>query len=118
MQDVIDIGAKPLARSQVANVAFNNAGASPLAYSDFDEYFVEIFLVAGRKIVQSEDELIELKKSFENVRADETSDARDEPGARSSAKMGLQVGIEPFVVHRGDRNSKSRSAAEFGGWDA
>src|SRR5262249_29536882 len=90
--------AEALAGGRIANVTFNNPGASPFARTHFCADFVEIFLVAGGKIVEAEDVLIELKKGFENVRADETCDASDEPGAGSSAKRGLKFVIEHLDV--------------------
>lgn len=67
MEDIVDIGAEALAGSGVANVAFNDAGTGPFARADFCADLIKVVLVAGGKVVESEDVLIELEKSFENV---------------------------------------------------
>jgi len=138
MEDVIDIGAEAVAGLQIADITFDNASTSPFARTHLCVDFVEIFLVAGRKVIKAEDVLVELKKGFENVGADETGDTGDEPGTGSSAKTGLKFVIEHFVFsvlclaifnahgagdnpspHRMGRGCKTRnlSAAEFGRWD-
>jgi len=89
VQNVIDISAESLTGGQVANVAFNNACTSPFARADIGADLVEILLVTRGKVVEAKDELVELKKGFENIRAYKAGDTRDQPGAGSSAESGL-----------------------------
>jgi hypothetical protein len=46
-------------------------------------------LVTRGKVVEAKDELVNLKKGFENVRAYKAGDTCDQPGAGSSAESGL-----------------------------
>jgi len=89
MEDVIDIGAKPAAGSEIADITFDNASASPFLQSDFRANFVEVPLVTGAKIIETENVLVEPEECFEDVRADESGNAGDEPGAGSGAKSRL-----------------------------
>ena len=51
---------------------------------------VEVALVAGGEVVQSDDTLIELQQGFGQVAADEAGDPGDEPGFGLGLKLRFQ----------------------------
>ena len=56
---------------------------------------VEILGVSGRKVVETDDCLSERQETLEQVRSNESSDTRDEPGAGILSEIRLS-GLESF----------------------
>lgn len=64
----------------LADVAFDEAQARLLRGADQVGHFVRVALVMGGKVIQARHVLIEQKQGFEQVAANESDDACDEPG--------------------------------------
>jgi hypothetical protein len=71
---------------QITNVALNELEIGPLRWSDKALHFVQVVLVAGSEVVQAHHALIERKQGFQQVAANETRHARDQPGFVGSWK--------------------------------
>ena len=67
MQNEINIGAKPLACREIADVAFDTTSVSPFNEAYFGPDLVQIFLVTSGKIVEAQDVLVELEQGFEKI---------------------------------------------------
>jgi len=79
---------------QVADIAFDEGKAGPLACGQFALNFVQVVLVAGGEVVQADDGLVEAKQGFEQVGADEARHSGDKPGFVG----GLEVLLYLFVA--------------------
>ena len=80
VQDVVDALNGLVAVFRRANVTLDELKVSPLVVCDQALHFIQIALVAGGKVVQTDDALVELEQGFEQVAADEAGHAGDEPG--------------------------------------
>lgn len=79
MQDIIGVDAGCMAITEVAYITINEVEALPLGFGYETLDFVEVTLIAGGKIIQSDDPLVEFEQGFKEVGADEAGDAGDEP---------------------------------------
>lgn len=72
---------------QVANIAFHEGEARPLLGRDRCADFVQVALVAGGKVVQAGDGLVQLQQGLQQVRADEAGASGHEPLARRGGQF-------------------------------
>lgn len=70
--------------------------------------FVEVVPMAGGEVVEADDGLVEPEERIEQVRADETGHAGDEPGARGVPEGGLGL-----VVSRHGLGRRRRSGVDW-----
>jgi len=63
--------------AKVADVAFDEAEATPLLFSDQGLDLVQVVLVAGGEVVQAHYCLVQFKQGFQQVGAYETGDSGD-----------------------------------------
>src|SRR5665811_455887 len=78
---------------QIADVAIDEVEVCPLLVRDEGLNFVEVALVSGGEVVQTDHALVELEQGFEQVAADEASDAGDEPCMWLGGEAGLKLGV-------------------------
>jgi len=79
VQHVVHALAGALAVGQSADVALDEAEARPLRGRDEALYFIQVALMASGEVVQPHHFLVEFEQGFEQVTADETGDAGDQP---------------------------------------
>lgn len=89
VQYMIDSGTGTSTVVHLANVTLDKAKAGPLCLSHEATHFVQVSLVAGSKIIEPHDTLVELKQGFKQVRTDEASYASDKPRAGLLAQFCL-----------------------------
>ena len=82
MQHVIDALTGAATGVEVADVALDEFEPCPLRWLDERLHLIEVALIAGRKIIQPDDPLIELEQRLQQIGADEAGDAGDQPGPR------------------------------------
>ncbi len=80
-----------LAVGQLADVTFNEAEVGPLVWGDQGLHFIQVALVAGGKVVEAHHALVELEQGLQQVAANETRRAGDEPGFGVLAQLGLDL---------------------------
>ena len=80
VQDVVHTLNGLLAVVQVANVALDELEVGPLRGGDQALHLNQVALVAGGKVIEADDALIELEQGFEQVAANKAGHAGDEPG--------------------------------------
>ncbi len=90
VQDVIDPLAHGMAGDEVADVAALEAEIFPALGPDADLDLRQVFLVAGREVVETDDALVEQQQRFHQIAADEAGSPGDEPGARLGFERFLQ----------------------------
>src|SRR5690242_4704379 len=79
MEDDLHSSARFSAKVKIADIAFVQPKPFPGLRSNDRFYLFKIVLVTSGKIIESDDSLIELEQRLEQVRADETGDAGDQP---------------------------------------
>ncbi len=94
VEDVVGAGDGFFTVFQVADVAFDEGETSPLVGGDGLLDFVQVVLVAGGKVVQADDGLVQLQEGFQQVGADEACYAGDQPGFG----VGCEVLLDLFVA--------------------
>ena len=77
MQDVVGALAGILAVCKVADVALDKAEVSPLRRGDQGLDFIQVALVTGGKVIQTDHTLIEFEQGLQQVAADEAGHAGD-----------------------------------------
>ncbi len=92
VQHVVDTFAGTRAIAELADIAFDESKALPGRFAHAGAHFIEIVLMAGRKIVQTGDALVQTQQRFHQIGTDETGRARDEPVRGIVAQMRLKVG--------------------------
>ena len=97
---------------QAPDIAFDEAEAAPLLGRDERAHFVEVVLIAGREVVQSDDGLVELEQRFQQIGADEAGHAGDEPLLRAFCES-LPYGVVA-IGHRGSPIKTKRHRAGDG----
>ena len=105
MQDVIDALADIVASSRFANIAAPEAESCPAVGADAGLYLGQVFFVTGGKVVKADDVLIKLQQGFDQVAANEASNASYEPGFGLSHQRFFQR------VERGHHNLQSAKPA-------
>ena len=80
VQHIVDARASPLAVFQIANVALNELEVGPLRRRNQAFHFVQVVLVAGGEVVQAGHALVELEQGLQQVAANETGHACNQPG--------------------------------------
>ena len=93
VQDVVHASGGLLAIVQVTDVTLDELEVVPLRGGDQALHFIQVALVAGGKVVQSNDALVEFEQGFKQVAADEAGHTSDEP----CFGLGLQVSLELLV---------------------
>ena len=86
VQHDVDAAACVAARLQVHDVRFDESMPAPGCGTDRNFYLVEVGAMSGCKIVEANDVLIELQQRLDEMRADESRTARDEPRQRPRRK--------------------------------
>ncbi len=84
---------------EIADVRFDETMTPPAIGTDRASHLVEIAPVAGREIVQPNNDLVEYEQRLHQVRPDETCASRDEPTSRSPRKL-----LSNFVDRGHDHN--------------
>lgn len=82
MKHVIDAITSSLTIFKRADVAFNERKFLPLLWTVHGFDFVKVMLVAGGKVVQTNNELVQFQKVFHKVRNDETGNTCYQSGFR------------------------------------
>ena len=90
VQDIVHALTGLAAGCQIPDIALEEGEIVPLGCGDAGMDVVQIVLVAGGKIVQADDPLVQLEQGFQEIGADEASYTGDEPGV---------FGIVEFVLH-------------------
>ena len=89
MENVVHVLAALLTIFQVADVASMKGKPLPLLRADQTLDLVQVTLMAGGKVVQSDYRLIELEQGFQQVGADKTSNASNQPGLWAALQLFL-----------------------------
>jgi len=71
MQNVLYPGTGAFTISQTHNITFNKTKPCPLRLSHQRLYFIQIVLVPGRKVIETDNGLIEFQQLLQQVGADE-----------------------------------------------
>ncbi len=103
MQHLIDARAYISADLEITNVAFDKCEARPLIRRDEASNVLEVVTVTRGEIIQSNDTLIELEQGLQQVRADETGDAGNQPQTWRFAKRCADDFIFGHVVRGAGR---------------
>ncbi len=107
MQDVVDAFAGLAAIIKAADIALCETELRPLVAPHYSSDFVEIASMSRCKIVQSHHELVKVKESFQQVRADESGDPADQPCLRRR----LELSPQSLVAHKVSLVSRRTSAS-------
>lgn len=94
VKDIIHAACRFSAVFQVSDVAFDEGEAGPLLGGDRLLDFIQVVLVAGGEVVQTDDGLVKAQQGFEQIGADEARHAGDEP----SFGPGFEVLLYLFVA--------------------
>src|SRR6185437_4279268 len=105
VQHDVDVAARLAACAWIGDIRFDETVAAPARHPHARLDLVEVPAIAGRKIVEADDALIETEQGFDEVRADEAGAAGDEPAQRTLAQLRRDARERIGVRHR-DRHSR------------
>src|SRR5262245_18491124 len=98
MQHIINPRDSFRAHMRVSDISLNHSKPSILIGGQQLTDLVEVTAMASRKIVESDDVLVEPQEGFEQIRSDETGYPRYKPTARPGAQ--LRFGRLIVIHHR------------------
>ena len=98
MQNMLYALAGLVAGIDIANIAFNEGKAAPGFGANDVAHHVQIFLVAGHKVVQPNHGLPKLEQGFQQVGANKARNAGDEPTRRFGCHGFGKFGIRAHVL--------------------
>ena len=82
MQNIIHVLARGMAIIERADIALDKPKITPLRWRDLPTDFVKIGAMSGKKVVEPDHFLPELKQQLKQIRADETGRTGNQPGRR------------------------------------
>ena len=82
---------------EVSNITFDKVEVGPLLGFNQSMDLIQIALVTGAEVIQTDDAMVEFEQGFEKVAADEAGYACNQPGFR----VGLESLFEGFKCSHG-----------------
>ena len=87
MQNVIHVLHGLLAGGRIADIALDEREVPPLFGAHRFLDFVQVVLMAGCEVVQTDDRLVQLQQGFQQIGADEAGAAGDQPALGLGAQF-------------------------------
>ena len=95
MQNVLHALAGGVAGVDIANIAFDEGKPTPRFWANDVAHHVQIFLVAGKEVVQTNHGLPKFQQMFQQVGANKARNAGDKPtrrlGSHGFGKIGIRA---------------------------